>query len=178
MARLTSKQEAFALAVFKGSSATAAYRAVYDTSGTAPKTINEAASRLMKNSKIVTRLAELRAPAIRKAELSVERTLKEIARLAYSDPRALYDDRGNLKPVHELDDDTAATIASVEVEQAFAGRGKKRRLSGYTRKVKQWDKNAALEKAMKHLGLFERDNAQQSREGLVLKIETAKPVKR
>jgi phage terminase small subunit len=31
---------------------------------------------------------------------------------------------------------------------------------GQVKKVKLWDKNSALEKAMKHLGLFEKDNSQ------------------
>ena len=31
---------------------------------------------------------------------------------------------------------------------------------GLTRKLKQWDKNAALEKAMKFHGAYEKDNAQ------------------
>jgi hypothetical protein len=42
-------------------------------------------------------------------------------------------------------------------------RGKDRRLIGYTKKLKLWDKNAALDKAAKHLGLYERDNAQLMR---------------
>jgi hypothetical protein len=36
-------------------------------------------------------------------------------------------------------------------------------------RVKFWDKNAAIDKAMKHLGAYERDNAQRS-ESLELEI--------
>jgi hypothetical protein len=32
---------------------------------------------------------------------------------------------------------------------------------GLTKRVEFFDKNAALEKAMKHLGLYERDNSQK-----------------
>ena len=41
--------------------------------------------------------------------------------------------------------------------------------------LKFWNKLDALAKAMKHLGLFERDNAQQ-RESLVLRVEAARLV--
>lgn len=44
-------------------------------------------------------------------------TVKEqLARIAFADPRALFDDQGNLRPIHELDDDTAASITSIDVE--------------------------------------------------------------
>jgi hypothetical protein len=51
--------------------------------------------------------------------------------------------RRRLKAVGELDDDTAAALSSLEVEEGDVT----------TRKVKFFDKNAALEKAIKHLGL-------------------------
>jgi hypothetical protein len=43
-------------------------------------------------------------------------------------------------------------------------------------KIKFWNKLDAIDKAMKHLGLFERDNA-QGRESLVLRVEAATRVK-
>lgn len=126
---LTAKQEAFALAVFKGASATEAYRQCYDAGKMSPEAINVAASRLRAHAKVSLRIEELRAPAIEAAQLSEERTLKELAKLAY-------DESGE---------------------------------------VAHGDKLRALDMAMKHQGLFEKDNAQQ-RESLVLKVEMAKPV--
>ena len=80
---LTAKQEAFAAAVAKGANASTAYRAAYDAGRMTAKTVNEAASRLMKNRKVTTRIAELRAPALRRHEVSAERTIDEIATAAY-----------------------------------------------------------------------------------------------
>ena len=96
-----------------------------------------------------------------RAGLSVERTLREVRRLAYSDPRRLFDEAGELRPIHTLDDDTAATIASIEQLEEF-GQGAEgvRKLIGYTKKLKVWDKNSALEKAMKYHGLYKEDNKQ------------------
>lgn len=57
---------------------------------------------------------------------------------------------GTFKLPNELDDDTAAAVSSVkmkpdgEIEYRF------------------WDKNASLEKAMKHLGEYEKDNEQKT----------------
>jgi phage terminase small subunit len=62
-------------------------------------------------------------------------------------------------PVHELDDETAAAISSVEVREEFEGHGENRKLVGYTKKIRFWDKTAAVNMAMKHFGLFEKDNS-------------------
>jgi hypothetical protein len=53
---------------------------------------------------------------------------------------------------------TAAMISTIEVDA-----------DGRLTRIRLWDKNAALEKAMKHLGLYERENAQHS-ENLELQV--------
>jgi phage terminase small subunit len=156
--RLTPKQEGFALAYIELQNCSAAYRAAYNTANMKRKTVHEAASRLLKNSKVAARIAELKAPAIIAAGLSVERTLQEIARVAYADPRRLYRADGTLVPIVELDEDAAGMIAAIEVDEA-------RR----TTRVRMWDKNQALEKAFKYLGLYERENTQRS-ENLSLQV--------
>jgi len=119
------------------------------TAGFSPKTAGQQASRLLKDVKVQALIAEATEKAAKIAGLNVERTLREIARVAYSDPRKLYRPDGSLMPVTELDDDTAATVASFEVEEIKADGG----VIGRTRKVKHWDKNSALEKAMRYHGL-------------------------
>jgi phage terminase small subunit len=156
--RLTPKQEGFALAYCRLSNASDAYREAYHAGNMSAKTINEAASRLLKNSKVSARIADLKAPGIAAADLSVERTLREIARIAYGDPRRLFRADGAPIPINELDDDTAAMISAIEVDT-----------DGRLTRIRLWDKNAALEKAMKHLGLYNRDNSQRS-ENLSLQV--------
>lgn len=125
--------------------------------GFSPKTAASQGSRLLKDVEVQRLLKERRASLIQKMELTTERTLREIARMAYSDPRKFYNADGTLKQIHELDDDTAATVASIELDEIKADGV----VIGITRKIKQWDKNAALEKAMKHLGQYEADNKQR-----------------
>ncbi len=101
-----------------------------------------------------------RAEAINRMALSAERTRLEIARLSYFDPRKLFRANGEPVPVHELDDDSAACIAGLEVLEQYEGSGKDRVFVGYLKKYKIADKNAALEKAAKIDGLYEKDNEQ------------------
>jgi phage terminase small subunit len=147
-----------------GNQTQAAIAAGYKAGAAAEK----AGYRLSKDVQVIARIAAGRERAGQKAELTAERTLKEVARLAYFDPRKLYKPDGTLKAVHELDDDTAAAVSAVEIDEIKADGA----VIGQTRKIKHWDKNQALEKAMKHLGLYEKDN-RQSRPVIVFTSEDA-----
>ncbi len=88
-----------------------------------------------------------------RAEVEAEEVVRQLARIAFSDVRRLFDQDGNLLPIEEIDPATAMAISSYDVWVDPA--------SGVRRaRVRFWDKNSALEKLMKHLGLFERDNRQ------------------
>lgn len=78
---LTAKQEAFCLAFIETGNATESYRLAGYSSSMADKTAGEAASRLLKNSKVIARLAELRAPAAEKAGITLDSHLAELADL-------------------------------------------------------------------------------------------------
>jgi phage terminase small subunit len=149
---LTAKQASFAVAVAKGSKASDAYRAVYSAGRMTPKSINEEASHLLANPKVASRVAELRAPAMKVACLEIEETLHQLACVLRSDSRRLFRPDGSLMPVHELDDVTAAAISSIELDE-----------DGRPKKIRLWSKTDAIDKAMRHLGLFEKGNRQHGR---------------
>lgn len=73
---LTSKQEAFAQAIADGNTQSDAYRKAYDADGMADTAIHVNASKLMKNTKVAQRVAELKAKlevkAIWTREMSVQ----------------------------------------------------------------------------------------------------------
>ena len=78
MANLTPKQEAFCLAYLETGNASEAYRRSYDAKNMKPDTITVKASELLSNGNISVRLAELRAPIIAKAQLTVQDLLAEL----------------------------------------------------------------------------------------------------
>lgn len=133
----------------------AAVSAGYSKGGAA-----SASQRLLKNTAIKHILTETRARSFAGMEITTDRVLREAARLAFFDPRKLLNVNGEFRQLAELDDDTAAAIAGIEYEDLFAGRGQNRVIIGKIRKIKLWDKNAALEKLFKNMGLFEKDNSQ------------------
>ena len=95
-------------------------------------------------------------------ELTKERTAREIARISFFDPRKMFAADGRPLAVTELDDDTAAAIVGLDVLEQYEGSGEDRRLVGLIKKYKIADKNSALDKAAKILGMYEIDNGQRS----------------
>lgn len=69
---LTQKQENFCQAVIELGDYSKAYRAAYGGSKMKPATVNRRAKELADNGKIQARIAELTAPALAKAEVTVE----------------------------------------------------------------------------------------------------------
>lgn len=105
-----------------------------------------------------------------KLEITAERVLQEIARLAFFDPSKLYDEHGRPRPVHKLDEDTRRAIAGVEIDEV--GGGDKPLV--VTRKVKLADKGANLERLGRHLKLF-TDKVEISGALVSVKDFTGKP---
>lgn len=132
------------------------------TAGYAASSARERGYELVKDREVIAALKQRREALARKFELRTEDVLRELARIVHADPRKAFDAQGNLLPVHEWPDEVAAMIASVEVEELFEGSGESRKYIGQTKKIKIWDKNSAIDKAMKHLGQYERDNEQKN----------------
>lgn len=155
------RHELFAQEVAKG---TALERA-YAMAGYRPDAKN--AARLTKNDAIRTRIDEILTLAAKKAGISIERVLTELAKIGFSDIRKAVKWQGvrvteedqpdggdvlviknivtnmvELIPSDEIDDDTAAAIA--EVKQNTSG--------GVS--IKLHDKRAALVDLGRHLGMF------------------------
>ncbi len=80
---LTSKQKKFCQAIIQGHNQSAACRLAYGVKKATAKTINERASRLMANSKVVARVAELQAPAVKKAQRSYGDWLQRVEDVAF-----------------------------------------------------------------------------------------------
>jgi phage terminase small subunit len=85
--------------------------------------------------------------------------LQEIARIGLFDPRKLFDNTGAPLPITKLDDDVAAAISGIKVMQT--GGGGEGESPGTVIEYKIADKNSALEKLMKYLGAYEKDNTQK-----------------
>jgi phage terminase small subunit len=132
--------------------------------GYSARSADSTASRLLRTDKVKREIEQHQADtvAVLKAEtgITLERTLKEIARISFFDPRRLFDAKGDPLAITDLDDDTAAVIAGLDVLEEFDGSGKDRVFVGHVKKWKLADKKGALDMLMKHLGGYNADNKQ------------------
>lgn len=150
MGALTSKQKRFCDEYLVDHNATrAAIRAGYSRKGA-----EVTGSQLLRNPKCKAYLADKQRKMEKKLEISAERTMLELARIAFGDARQFYDDKGNLIPVHKLSDDAAASLAGMEVEEVF-DKSRKGFQTGILKKIKRYDKLPALNMLAKHFKIFE-----------------------
>ena len=152
MSKLTANQKIFADEYLIDRNATRAYKMAY------PKVKSDdvaaaAAARLLRNVKLEVYIQERLEEAQERTEVTLDRVIKEYARIAFFDPRKMFDEDGRPVETINLDDDTAAAIAGLEVYEEYEGRGEDREFVGYTKKYKLANKLEALKALGEHLGL-------------------------
>lgn len=82
---LTTNQEKFVQNIVAGMNQADAYRSAYPKQNMSDKTVWEAASRLMKNSKVVARLSELRRELAQPSIMTAQERLKWLTELIQSE---------------------------------------------------------------------------------------------
>ena len=148
MRDLTPKQHRFVEEYLVDLNATQAYlRAGYKASEEAAR---RNAARLLTKADIQAAIALEINKRSDRTEITQDRVLKEYARLAFFDPRKLFDSTGRPKAIHELDDDTAAVVAGLDVVNV----GNAELGEGEVLKFKLADKKGALDSVARHLGMF------------------------
>lgn len=106
--------------------------------------------RLGQNDGVRARMEWMQSQAAERAIQDGARVLRELVSIGLVSASDLFDRDGRLIHPSHLPPNVAAAISSVEVDEY----GKV--------KVKLWDKLGALEKLGRHLGIFEKDNAQKT----------------
>lgn len=120
--------------------------------GYSKKTANPQAARLLANASVKQAVKIGQEKRASKLEITQERVLQEIAAVAFSDVRQLYDEKGKLRPIKDWPDDLAAAVAGLETvhRNLTSGDGEVETIL----KVKRWDKPRVLELLSKHLGML------------------------
>lgn len=158
---LTPRQEMFVEEYLVDRNATqAAIRAGYSE-----KTACEQGSRLLANVKVFGEIKRRQKDLQSKLGITHERVLREYARLAFFDPRKLFDEDGNPKHITDLDDDTAAALIGLDVAKEV---DEDTEAITHTKKYKLANKLGALDSLGKHLGLFDGKGGQKQEDNNLL----------
>ena len=145
---LTPKQEGFAAAYIETGNASEAYRRHYDADAMNANTVGRAAHELLKNPRVAERIEELRAELKKRHVATIEKVVKELSIIAFADPGDYYE--WNKDGVVVKD---SATLTP-EQRRAISGVEQTVTEAGGTIRVKLSDRQAALEKLGRHLGMF------------------------
>jgi len=111
--------------------------------GFSAATASATGARLLRRPRIAAALADRREQLAKKLEISAENVLHGLAKLAFYDIRDLFDDKGKLKAITELDDVARAAIAGIDVQG-------KRTIT----KIKLADRGQNLERLGRYFKLF------------------------
>ena len=115
--------------------------------GYSKKTAAEQGYDLLRKPQIQQAIQSQQKALATKAGITRERIIAEVARIAFSDVRKLFNPAGVFKSMADIDDETAGALAGIDVVESGGD------APVITKKVKLWDKNSALEKLLKHLGM-------------------------
>lgn len=159
MTKLSKQQELFIVKYFECGNGRESYLHAYPSSRKWKKKsgVDSSASTLLKRTKVAQRLKELRDKAAAPTLCTHQMLTDELMKMAMFDIRKLYDENGNLIPVHQLDDISARVVSSIKTSHKVTGKGEDKELHELT-EIKTNDKQAAIDKLAKHLGYYELDN--------------------
>jgi len=161
---LNIKQEAFCSEYLVDLNATqAAIRAGYSK-----KTAGSQGFDLLKKPEIEARIAELMAVRGKRTEITADRVVQELAKIAFATMRAFVNVDEFGQPQIDLsgtDDDQLDALAEVQTETVVeqSGRGDQKQTDVIRKtKIKLHDKLGALRELAEHTGVFDKSNAKKA----------------
>lgn len=116
------------------------------SAGYSKKTAREQATRLLSKVHIRQKVDALKAERCKEVDVTAQRIIEELAKMAFANVANIYDDQGRLLPIHEMPEDVAACLQ--EVTEGVDKEG------NVQRKYKMADKKATLELLGRYLGMW------------------------
>lgn len=152
--KLSAFQDLFCIEFTKDLNATQAYKRARNNPKLKYRSAQVEGSKLLSNPIIVGKIQTLMQKRSERIQIDSDEVLRELSRIGYSDLRELYNEDGTIKHPKDWPEELARAVASIEVEEIFEGHGENRTWTGYTKKIKFWPKDRALELMGKHKKLF------------------------
>ena len=122
----------------------------YIAAGFSPGGAKQSAHQLLNDPLMRVHVAQLREEKFKALHMDVDEILARTAMLARVNVATLYDDKGQLRPVHDLDEEHAVAIAGIEVQEIIEGAGDSARVIGTIKKVRLRDPLPALRLLAEH----------------------------
>ena len=172
---LTQKQAKFCVEFMRCGNASEAYRRSYSTKRMKPSSVWTEACELMQNPHVSRRIKELQQQALDAANITEQRVVEELAKLAFTNMEdfSRVDSEGHA--VLDLSNATReqmAAIVEITTDTLKTGSGDDQISQTVKTKVKLASKQAALDSLGKYMGLFVDRVAHEGKDGEAIKIDT------
>lgn len=126
------------------------------------KTAYSMGQRLLKNVEVQRSIQEAQKSLRNRTEITQEMVIRETAKLAFFDVRKMFDKDGKPLDISQLDDDTAAALVGLDVQDVYNFSEDEKQFIGYVKKYKMADKLKALELLGKRFGTWEPQDKEQT----------------
>ncbi len=129
--------------------------------GYSGKTANRIASRLLTKVDLQNYIQEQQKTIRERNKITIDELVQTLAEMVRFDIADLYNEDGSLKKLNEMSVSARKCISDLQTAEMI----EKGSAIGLIQKVKTYNKQEAIEKLMKHLGGYERDNEQKKQDG-------------
>lgn len=128
--------------------------------GYSVKTADSQANRLLKNAKVLKRIAELRAEEAERNKVSIDDVIQELKALGFWSINDFLNEDNTIKKLGSMNRHLTKPVVGIKVtEKTSVIKGKQ--IVEVITELKLADKQAALVSLGKHLGAFKEDNEQK-----------------
>jgi len=155
---LTAKQESYCQNYVVCGNQSTAYRLAYDAGAMNSNTVAVEACKLHSDHNITLRIKELQQETWERNKASIDELVNVLSGMVRFDIADLYDENGNLLQIKEMPLIARQMISELTSDEIKMGG----QSIGEVKKVKTIAKLDAVEKLMKHLGGYEKDNKQKA----------------
>ena len=118
--------------------------------GYSAKSAEVQASRLLRNTVVQAALGEAMQARSQRTEVTADRVVAELAKLAFADMRDYWPRPGETIDLHRLDEDRTAAVEEISISETVDPAGVLHRRT----RLKLHDKKRALDSLARHLGMF------------------------
>lgn len=157
--RLTPNQSLFIKEYLIDFNASAAYQRAKP--GTPLNTAGTSSCLLLKNQKVKGAVRRAILERMIAVGIKAERVLRELAYIGLFDPVDVIDFGRTIKLKKDIPEHARRAISSIKVKQVLERTARGMKPAEIT-EIRFWDKNSALDKLCKHLGLYDADNKQKA----------------
>lgn len=144
-------------------------------SGYSAKTAGQIGGRLLKHVEVASAIEAAEAERMARLQLSADEVLRELAALVRTNPsHFVLSETGHLALADESNTEAWRAVASVKRKTRIIPQDDGDPIVEHEAEYKLWDKNSAIDKAMKYFGLLE-DRVRHTGDGLRFSFDIPAP---